>query len=472
VQLVSPFSARSLRATLTLCVLFVAVPPYVADAATSHPRLLLDRAEIEELRAVLASADAPPYLRAAYRATLDGAPRGANVDTGFDPAIYTDDWHDRYRAQLRDGTRASDAGLAYALTGDLAYAEAARTILLSWTRATVGGGRQHGVADMGFVGLAWAYDLIHEVLDDTDRAVVEAWLLRVAAPLGEGWHPDGPTADYYRVHYGHAAYQNEFAWLNLLYGAVGFVTGDAERIAWATAQQWPYDDFGHHPEFSGANARSLREFIRGGIYRDSPFRVVQETFAFFGGFLVVPELLSSPVPDGSMYDFWSRGPSPMRGGRGQFYQLFTLEPMVLLASMAWHSGDDVFAWTAPNGNRLKDGTDFARRFAARANAPHEDVNMAGLYELVHSHAGDRADRTMLRRSGRRSEPSPYFMRHKYALVGYADRSGGARPPSAEAPAPEPQPTPRPDGGGIAPPVPLPTPAAVRPGFQILVPIRR
>ncbi|MEW6272376.1 MAG: alginate lyase family protein, partial [Thermodesulfobacteriota bacterium] len=419
----------------------------LAAAAAPHPSLLLDQREIDELRTVLASEDPPRHLVEAYRATLDGAPRGADVATRFSPAIYTSDWHDRYRAALEDGTRASDAALAWALTGDVEYAEAARTILLAWTRATVGGGRQHGVADMGFVGLAWAYDLIHGVLDATDRGIIEDWLLRVAAPLHDGWHPNGPTAEYYVDHYGHAAYQNEFAWLNLLYGAVGFVTGDRERIEWATAQQWPYDDFGHHPELRGANARSLREFIRGAIYRDSTATVRQSTRAFFAGLLDVPEFLFGLVPDGSMYDYWHRGPSPLAGGKGQGYQLFTLQAMALLAEMAWHAGDDVFSWRAPNGNRLKDGTDFARPFAAHANHPLEDAGMTFLYELIYSHHADPADLALLESSGRRNDPSGHFMRHKFPLVGYARRTSGA---PETGPRPTPAPPPGDEDGGPQP----------------------
>jgi hypothetical protein len=416
-------SFGSLRVAVAVSMLVLTACAGSSAAAPPHPRLLLDQAEIDDLRATLASGDAPAYLTEAYRATLANAPRGAHVDTSFSPSIYTSDWHDRYAAELVDGTRASDAGLAYALTGDPQYAAAARKILLKWTRARIGGGRNHGVADMGFVGLAWAYDLIYGTLDAHARTVIEDWLLNVAAPLDTAWHPDGPTAEYYEPHYGHAAYQNEFAWLNLLYGAVGFVTGDPERIAWATAQQWPYDDFGHHAEFRGANPRSLREFIRGGIYRDSREVVDESTRDFFAGLLDVPEFRLGPVPDGSMYDYWHRGPNPVAGGKGQSYQLFTLQPMILLAEMAWHAGDDVFAWRAPNGNRLKDGTDFARPFARHAGYPLEDVDAVFLYELIYSHHADPRDLRLLESSGRRSVPSPHFMRYKFPLVGYAKRSG-------------------------------------------------
>jgi hypothetical protein len=334
---------RGARAALVVLATLTALAapwPHGDAAAQSrgrHPNLLLNQREIEERRDVLSSGDAPSYLTQAFQAMLDGAPRGSDVETGFSPSIYTDDWHDRYRAALADGTRASDAGLAWALTGDIEYARAARTILLAWTRATVGGNRDHGVADMGFIGLAWAYDLIYlsGVLTHDEQARIEEWMLRVAAPLDTGWHPHGPGPEYYDDHYGHAAYQNEFAWNNLLYGAVGYVTGDQQRIAWATSQQWPYEDFGRHPEFDGGNPRSLREYIRGAIYRGSDRIVDQDTTALLGGLPVVPDFRGPPVPDGSMYDFWHRGPSPERGGVGQGYQLFTLQAMVLLAEMAW-----------------------------------------------------------------------------------------------------------------------------------------
>ncbi|MEW6270265.1 MAG: alginate lyase family protein [Thermodesulfobacteriota bacterium] len=422
-----PRFARALRGLLAALAALTSIAATLGEAAAQprgrHPNLLLNQREIEELRAVLASGEAPGYLTAAFQATLDGAPRGDGVETSFSPSIYTDDWHDRYQAALLDGTRASDAGLAWALTGDVEYARAARTILLAWTQATVGGNRDHGVADMGFIGLAWAYDLIFlaGVLSHDEQQRIEDWLLRVAAPLDASWHPGGPAPEYYDDHYGHAGYQNEFAWNNLLYGAVGFVTGDPQRVAWATSQQWPYEDFGRHPEFADGNPRSLREFIRGAIYRDSDRIVDQDTSAFVDGRQVVPDFRGQPVPNGSMYDFWHRGPSPEGGGLGQGYQMFTLQAMALLAEMAWHAGDDVFSWTAPNGNRLKDGFDFARMFAASANHPVEDRQSVFLYELAWSHYGDPADLELLDSSGLRAEPSGHFMRHKFALVGYAAR---------------------------------------------------
>ncbi len=411
VRLREPFGRPAFLALLA--VLIPAVPA-AAQARARHPNLLLNAQEIAELRAALESGAAPPHVAAAFEETRAGAPRGDAVETSFSPSIYTSEWR---------GTRASDAALVHALTGDLEYARAARRILLAWTQATVGGSSGHGVADTGFVGLAWAYDLIYwsGVLSADEQARIEDWLLRVAAPLGTAWHPNGPGPEYYQDRYGHAGYQNEFAWNDLLYGAVGFVTGDEERIAWATAQQWPYEDYGHHPELAGVNARSLREYVRGAIYRGSTHVVEQDTTAIVGGQTIVPNFRGATVPDGSMYDFWHRGPSPAAGGTGQFYQLFTLQPMALLASMAWHAGDDVFSWRAPNGNRLKDGTDFARAFAAHTDHPDGNNPMVFLYGLLYSHHGDPADLALLESSGLRDLPSEHFMRRKFLLVGYAPR---------------------------------------------------
>jgi hypothetical protein len=110
----------------------------------------------------------------------------------YDQVIYGRQHNDLARA-------ARDLGLAYALTGEVSYAEAARQILMDYAAAyltyplhdTSGGASASGARVLAqtldesgwLISIAWAYDLIGAsgVLSATDRDAIEANLLRASA---------------------------------------------------------------------------------------------------------------------------------------------------------------------------------------------------------------------------------------------------------------------------------------------------
>lgn len=122
----------------------------------------------------------------------------------------------------------------YQFTGDTAYAEKAKEIMLAYTETyatyeiTDSKGRVGDAADAGgratsqainearwIIPLAWSYDLIFDQMSEAERTTIEDKLLRPAAELimlnNEGRH-------------------NHQTWYNSGVGVVGFVLGDAEYI--------------------------------------------------------------------------------------------------------------------------------------------------------------------------------------------------------------------------------------------------
>jgi hypothetical protein len=133
--------------------------------------------------------------------------------------------HHSYTADLEH------LGLAYALTGELRYAERAREILLAYAdkypryqlhdtqgEQNVSGGKRFAQTldeAVDLVPVAWAYDLICNALTADDRSKIEQRFLRpsVEAILG---NPRGRS--------------NWQSWHNAAVAAVGFCIGDDEMV--------------------------------------------------------------------------------------------------------------------------------------------------------------------------------------------------------------------------------------------------
>jgi hypothetical protein len=470
----------------------------VSNAQTGgvvHPNLFLNQKEIDELILVLDKPTTLSYLQASIdkeRAVANGtvAPNqavyGNSAISNFSPSIYTTDisgdgkvdWHDRWLVEDKDGNRAASGALAYAVYKNdgihvdrLEYARGVRALLLSWTNATVGGGRDHGLADTGFIHMAFAYDMIYNsgVLSTSEKTTIENWFKNVAAPLSGSfpnmcdsiWYPTSETSYAFL-----GCYNNEIATINSLYGAVGFVTGDQTRINWATKGVWPHYEYyppnnltspSYNP-LTAINPRSLREFIRGGISRnmtriankhtDSYFPVSGNPTDVFGPRLqIVPDYYGQTIPNGTLPDYWTRGPKPCpyikadgtaypafdcgpnheySEGQGQSYTFATLTSMNDLASMAWHNGDDIFHWQADNGNMIRSASDFARTWATHSNWPQNGSwNQTWVYELIYSYYRDPVDLALMNVNGRATGRS--------ALYGYANRSGAVILPTDTTP---------------------------------------
>ncbi|MFW6163415.1 MAG: alginate lyase family protein, partial [Planctomycetota bacterium] len=172
----------------------VHLPPVLPEG--EHPRCLFTRAELAELRKTVKTAERAkaPYeaLIAAAKSMLSGKldfpdPEGtpAQLKDRRDPIV---------TRHVRLSRGCGSLGMAYALTGDVAYARRAREILVGYAERYAAYPEHKGVnrSDTGkvmaqrlseamwLIPQAHAYDLIQGtgVLSDADRQAIETKLLR------------------------------------------------------------------------------------------------------------------------------------------------------------------------------------------------------------------------------------------------------------------------------------------------------
>ncbi|GEM_PF-746815 len=205
-----------------------------------HPYLLVDRDEIAQIRERI---QRHPWSKGAYLALKANAQEWAATtiqvpETGG--GFYHDVDQTAYQVTKQHyalANAARDLALMYQLSGEDAYLEKARAILLAYADAYLGypihdkAGRTGEKASAGgrataqaineaawIIPLAWAYDLIFHRLTPVQRSAIEERLLRPAAELimrnNEGRH-------------------NHQAWYNAGVGMVGFALGEKEYIWYA-----------------------------------------------------------------------------------------------------------------------------------------------------------------------------------------------------------------------------------------------
>jgi len=209
-------------------------------ADLTHPYLMLNEAEIEEIRAKIEQYDwaatAFATLQVRADAWLDRPITVPETGGGF----YHDDDDAAYaitEAHYELADRARDLALMYQLTGDVAYADQARAILLAYSdvyltyelhdkegrtgeQASAGGRATAQAINEArwIIPLTWAYDLIYDQLSDEENTIITEQLLRPVAELlmlnNEGRH-------------------NHQAWYNSGVGVIGFALGDTEYIWYA-----------------------------------------------------------------------------------------------------------------------------------------------------------------------------------------------------------------------------------------------
>ncbi len=205
-----------------------------------HPHLFLNSAEIAEIKQKVETYD---WAKSAYDALQARADSLIGVEISVPETgggFYHDDDATAYAITERHyelSDRARDLGLMYQFTGDAAYAEKAKEIMLAYTETyatyeiTDSKGRTGDAADAGgratsqainearwIIPLAWSFDLIHDQMSEAERTTIEDKLLRPAAELimlnNEGRH-------------------NHQTWYNSGVGVIGFVLEDAEYIWYA-----------------------------------------------------------------------------------------------------------------------------------------------------------------------------------------------------------------------------------------------
>lgn len=217
-------------------------PKLAIDMPTDleHPHLMLNEAEFAFIRAKIERYE---WAQIAYASLEVRADEWLNKEIelpetggGFyhseDTALY-DITEDHY--EFAD--RARDLGLVYQITGDPAYMEKAKEILLAYAdiyltyeihdkdgrtgaEASAGGrATSQGINEARWVvSLAWAYDLIYNDLSEAEHTIIADQLLR-------------PTADLIMLN--NEGRHNHQTWYNTGVGIVGFVLNEKEYIWYA-----------------------------------------------------------------------------------------------------------------------------------------------------------------------------------------------------------------------------------------------
>jgi hypothetical protein len=209
-------------------------------ADMAHPYLMLNAAEIEEIRAKVEQYEWAAVAYATLQARADNwVNRPISVpETGG--GFYHDDDAAAYaitEAHYELADRARDLALMYQFTGDEAYAAAAKEILLAYADVYLtyeihdkegrtgdqagAGGRAtaQGINEARWIiPLTWAYDLIFDQLSEAEDAAIIEQLLR-------------PTADLLMLN--NEGRHNHQAWYNSGVGVIGFALGDTEYIWYA-----------------------------------------------------------------------------------------------------------------------------------------------------------------------------------------------------------------------------------------------
>jgi hypothetical protein len=214
-----------------------------------HPNLLLNPAEIEEIKHKVGRY---PWAKEAYQNVqanadswiareIDVPATGGGFYHAADPTAYAITVQ---HYALADAAR--DLGLMFQLTGDTRYQSKAKEILLAYADSyltyeyhdkagrtgaeAVAGGRTtpQGINEATWaIAIAWAYDLIYHGLTPGQRDKIEAQILWPAAEIimdnNEGRH-------------------NHQTWYNAGVGVLGFVMNDARLVHYALEKA----DSGHY----------------------------------------------------------------------------------------------------------------------------------------------------------------------------------------------------------------------------------
>ncbi len=171
-----------------------------AAPAAQHPNLLLNRDEIEQVKAKVAKY---PWAAAALEKTKQHALNGPEHENAFlNQALY------------------------YALTGDKSFADRARGQLLGWAKSELPEFQKLDVAKNPEFGSwsnwgarAWAYDLVYDTCSDAERAQIEEWFrvsCRVLIDTCRRW----------------TTTPNLMFGKHVNIGLVGYCLGDREIIDW------------------------------------------------------------------------------------------------------------------------------------------------------------------------------------------------------------------------------------------------
>ena len=218
---------RPSRLTLLVLTLVLAMPAYAAQA--ERPRLFLSAEDVELINATEPQPSsfsvAVERARARVGRYLDEIP---DVPLPVDPGGgYTHEQHKRNASTIQD------AGILYQLTGNTAYAELARDILLAYAKMYPGLGEHPQKKNQAPGKLFWqslneavwlvtsiqGYDAIYTALTEKDRSLIENGVLR---PMVSFLSVESPQT-FDKIH-------NHGTWAVTAVGMTGYVLGDREYV--------------------------------------------------------------------------------------------------------------------------------------------------------------------------------------------------------------------------------------------------
>lgn len=223
-------SLRTLQGSTILCLIASVTCIRAEDTVmlSGHPRLLLQRAEVAELRANLGRAPLFDMAVAEARQRMDLA-LAAPMEVP-QPADAAGATHERHKQNY---TEMQLAGLLYQITGDVRYAEFVKAMLQRYAVLYPTLGR-HPAAQSSSPGrLFWqslnetvwlvhasqAYDCVYDTLTPEERALVEAKIFRPMAHF----LVDERAVEFDRIH-------NHGTWAAAAVGMAGYAMGDAELV--------------------------------------------------------------------------------------------------------------------------------------------------------------------------------------------------------------------------------------------------
>ena len=246
-----------------LAIAALAVSPRGESLAQEHPRLLLAAEEIRELKDQWPRSALFSAAIARARSRINGlVANPPEVPLPKDPGGgYT---HERHKA---NGIAIADAGALYQWTGESAYRDLARQLLLAYAgmypelglhpeRKEQSPGRLFWQSLNESVFLTYAiqgYDAIHDTLDADDRERIEAHLLR---PMADFLSVDSPQV-FDRIH-------NHGTWATAAVGMTGYVLDDDNLVEMALT--------GTAGDGNAGFLAQLRQlFSPDGYYREGPY---------------------------------------------------------------------------------------------------------------------------------------------------------------------------------------------------------
>jgi hypothetical protein len=331
------------------------------DKFGPNPRLLLDKAGLDAMRERALSGQEPWQtawngLRARADSAIARIPKWKPY-TGDDPNAF-------YSAMLPQAEATRDLALAWRITGDKKYAEAARRIIGSWLAAeplpgTIfpadrpSAGLKGMMIPRSILPMIWAYDILSggDEMPEADRTAFTGWLRALVPQLKEGalfWKENG----YFDAQY----FQNHLAGENMGLVAIGITCGDADLVRYAVN--------------SAENTRDFLDLVEGLILMPG-----QEPY--------YRDLPGAPAPQaGEIIDRYRH--FQMAGhvddyvtkpNRGLQYCLLSSHLLALTAQMLSTNGLDLWNYRAPGGENMR--LPFA--FYAPIYASMDDSAQGGFY---------------------------------------------------------------------------------------------